>query len=213
MAKQPPRGRKPRDDEREISRGREIPPPPAGLPVLPRPFDIDDIRDDGRTFVNVEATATERATLAKAYDLPDIASLTARYNVVKRGKIVTVRGDLKARITQICVVTTDPFESDLDEPVEMTYAPETLVADAWERIGKLEASGSNAPAEDPPDVIVDGKIDLGSLTAEALALSLDPYPKKPGVEFEPLPGPEASPDESPFAKLARLKKDIGPGGA
>ena len=213
MAKQPPRGRKPRDDEREISRGREVPPPPSGLPVMPRPFNVEDIRDDGRTFVDVEATEAERAALATAYDLLSIASLKARYNVVKRGRLVTVTGNLHARLTQVCVVTLDPFESDLDEPVEMQYAPEALVAEAWERIAKAEASGSSAPVEDPPDVIVDGKIDLGSLTAEALALSLDPYPKKPGVEFEPLPEPEASPDESPFAKLARLKKDIGPGGA
>jgi uncharacterized metal-binding protein YceD (DUF177 family) len=213
MAKHPLKGRRPRNDEKDVSQGRLVPPPPSGLPVMPRPFNIDDIRDDGRTFVDVEATQAERAALATAYGLPGIASLTARYNVVKRGKIVTVTGDVKARLTQICVVTTDPFESDLDEPVEMTYAPETMVTEAWERIAKAEASGSNAPAEDPPDVIVDGKIDLGSLTAETLALALDPYPKKPGVEFEAPPEPEASPDESPFAQLARLKKDIGPGGA
>ena len=39
--------------------------------------------------------------------------------------------------------------------------------------------------EDAPDPIVDGKIDLGALAAEFLALGLDPYPRKPGVAFAP----------------------------
>jgi len=45
------------------------------------------------------------------------------------------------------------------------------------------------------------------VAAEFLALALDPYPRKPGVEFES-PQPEAEPDEkaSPFAALAKLKE-------
>lgn len=207
MAKQPPRGKKPREDEKDVSRGRTLPPPPAGLPLMPRPLDIADVRDDGRTFVDVVASDAERAAIAQAYDLPDVAALSARYNVVRRGKTLIVTGDVKARITQVCVVTLESFVSELDEPVDMQYAPEAQVAEAWERIAKAEASGSNAPVEDPPDVILDGRIDLGALTAEALSLALDPYPKKPGVEFETPDEPVASPDESPFAMLARLKTD------
>ena len=47
---------------------------------------------------------------------------------------------------------------------------------------------------------------LGALTAEFFALGLDPYPRKPGVEFA-APAEEAAPD-SPFAALAgrRAKK-------
>ena len=37
--------------------------------------------------------------------------------------------------------------------------------------------------EDDPDPVIDGKIDLGALTAEFFALGLDPYPRKPGAEF------------------------------
>lgn len=213
MRKPPPKGKKPRESEPELSRGRLTPPPPAGLPVMPRLFDVEDIRDDGRSFVTVEATPDECAALAQAYDLPGVAALSARYNIVKRGKTVLVTGEVKARVTQVCVVTLEPFESDLAEEVDMEYAPEAQVAEAWERIAKAEAAGGNAPVEDPPDLIVDGRIDLGALTAETLALALDPYPKAPGVAFEAPAEPEASPEESPFAMLARLKKDAGTGGA
>ena len=41
-------------------------------------------------------------------------------------------------------------------------------------------------AEDPPEPIVNGAIDLGALAAEFLMLGLDPYPRKPGAVFEPV---------------------------
>lgn len=61
---------------------------------------------------------------------------------------------------------------------------------------------------DPPDPITDGKIDLGTLASEFLTLGLDPYPRKPGVSFEPPGGlgVDAAADESPFSILRKLKE-------
>jgi uncharacterized metal-binding protein YceD (DUF177 family) len=215
MARKPPaktdkpKGRKAAAAEPELSRGRAALPPPAGLDVMPRPMLVDDIRDDGKSVVDLEATEAERAALASAYDLPAIAALTARLSIVKRGPVIRVTGRLKARVTQTCVVTMEHFESDISDDVEMEYAPPAYVTEAWERLAQLEASGSTDVAPEPPDQIVDGKIDLGALTAEALALALDPYPKKPGAEFEGPADAGPSPDDSPFAVLARLKGQGG----
>jgi hypothetical protein len=107
-----------------------------------------------------------------------------------------VTGLVKASITQVCVMTLEPFDSTIEEEVEVDFA---------------EASGM--PAEpptdineyEPPDEIVNGQIDLGALTAEFLALGLDPYPRKPGVDFnyrDP-----ADEKDSPFAALNKLKGD------
>ena len=60
--------------------------------------------------------------------------------------------------------------------------------------------------EDPPDPIVDGKIDLGALAAEFFALGLDPYPRKPGVAFDAARRGRGR--DSPFAALAKPKKRI-----
>jgi hypothetical protein len=49
--------------------------------------------------------------------------------------------------------------------------------------------------EEEPDPIVDGKIDLGALAAEFMILGLDPYPRKPGVDFIP---PSSQEDVSPL---------------
>ena len=54
--------------------------------------------------------------------------------------------------------------------------------------------------EDAPDPIVDGQIDLGALAAEFMLLGLDPYPRKPGVEFAPPSEQDAQ--DTPFARLA-----------
>ena len=86
-----------------------------------------------------------------------------------------------------------------------------LSEDTDSEVRRQVAANPNAPAQEPPDVIVDGKIDLGALTAEALALALDPYPKKPGVAFVDVMEPEDL-SESPFAALARLKGQGGPEG-
>ncbi len=61
-------------------------------------------------------------------------------------------------------------------------------------------------ADDPPDEISDGVLPLGAYVLEDLSLAIDPFPRKPGVAFEPPPGPS---EPSPFAVLARLKDPKG----
>ncbi len=60
--------------------------------------------------------------------------------------------------------------------------------------------------EDPPDPIIDGKIDLGALAGEFLALVIDPYPKKPGVSFDEIITETPEERESPFAILRKWDK-------
>ena len=62
-------------------------------------------------------------------------------------------------------------------------------------------------AEDPPEPILGSTVDLGVLTTEFIAVGLDPYPRKPGVEFTPFIEDDGSEDEaeSPFSGLAALK--------
>jgi uncharacterized metal-binding protein YceD (DUF177 family) len=57
-------------------------------------------------------------------------------------------------------------------------------------------------AADPPDVLEDDAIDLAAYVVEHLALEIDPFARKPGVEFEYTPPDE---EESPFAVLKKLQ--------
>ena len=156
---------------------------------LSRPVQVHDLPERG-TDVTVEATADERAALARELGIPGIQSLVGTFHLSGTHRRVRVTGHVEANVTQVCVVTLDAFDSDVREEVEVDCAAP----------GLAEA----AAGADPPDEIVDGSIELGALTAEFLALGLPPYPRKPDVDFDY----EVRDDkpESPFAALDKLKR-------
>jgi uncharacterized metal-binding protein YceD (DUF177 family) len=154
-------------------------------PLFSRPVRVEALPKDGLTQT-IEANPAERAALAELNRLPDIAKLTATFTLRRAGRAgVRVSGVVHAELTQTCVVSLEPLAATLDEPVDVRFAPS-----AEEAAARRGASGASAEtilidAEDAPDPIVDGRIDLGALAAEFMALGLDPYPRKPGAQFTP----------------------------
>ena len=164
-----------------------------------RPVKVDALPRDG-SMQTVEATPVERAAIAEQQDLVDVSRLRATFLLKRAGKDVRVTGAVHAEVTQTCVVTLEPFPVALDEPIDVRFA-----RPSEERSGRRGQTETVAlDAEDPPDPIVDGKIDLGALAVEFLALALDPYPRKPGAEFTP--PPEEAPPASPFVVLSEVAK-------
>ncbi len=165
---------------------------------LSRVVRIDALPHEGQT-VTIEASAAEREALAKLYDLPAIQALTATLRVEPDGRGgARVTGAVRGELTQICVVSLEPFDATVDEAVDVKFAPEPK-GDRG-RGAAREAVTFTLADEDDPDPVVDGRIDLGALAAEFFALGLDPYPRKPGVEF--VAPAEQAPSDSPFAALA-----------
>ena len=173
--------------------------PSAERPIISKIVDVDRMPDRGLDLT-IKADAAACAALAAANDLSALKNFEARVQVVKRGRSgVNVTGTVEADITQICVVSLEPFETHVSEPIDVDYEAERPAA----RAGLADAF---TPSErDPPEAIVDGRIDVGALAGEFLTLSLDPYPKKPGVAFADAAFPAEAPDPSPFAALGRLK--------
>jgi hypothetical protein len=165
-----------------------------------------------RAFVNVaqipetglhreiEADVTARATMADLAGLREISSARASFDLTldRRGR-VHVAGTLRARVGQTCVVTLDPVDNEIDETVDVTFAPA-------EQIPQLahDALVSDAEIPDAPEPIVGGAIDLGRLATDVLLLAIDPYPRKPGAVFESEVA-TADPEEHPFAALKALQ--------
>jgi uncharacterized metal-binding protein YceD (DUF177 family) len=167
---------------------------PESVGPLSRLVDVTNIPPQG-TQAAVEATAEECAALARDFKLPAIHALSGEYRLTGSARGIHVAGHVRARIAQICVVTLDPFDSDIDEEVEVDFA---------ESRGMPAEPPTEMHEYEPPDEIVNGHIDLGALTAEFLALGLDPYPRKPGVDFDYRS--DDKPD-SPFAALGKLKRE------
>lgn len=185
-------------------------------PIAPgnfsRSVDVSRLGDDRLTLA-ITADSAERAQLAQAFDLLDLAVFDAEVTLARIGGTAQVRlaGRLTARVTQACVVSLDPVESAVESTFERIYDPAAAVAAAPAAHGgddDLEDElGFDLEAGDPPDPLVGDKIDVGAAVAEELALSLDPYPRKPGATIPEAFGPEDPVKTSPFAALRQLRPD------
>ncbi len=167
---------------------------PETVGPLSRPVDVMNLPPRGQE-IHVQATAEECTALAQDFGLPGIRALSGDFKLTSSAKGIHVTGVVKASITQVCVVTLESFDSDIEEEVEVDFA---------ESSGMPPEPPTDINEYEPPDEIINGQIDLGTLTAEFLALGLDPYPRKPGVDFaykDP-----ADEKDSPFAALGKLKQ-------
>lgn len=154
--------------------------------------------DRGPVRLTLEPTPEERAEAAKQLAIPAIEALQAEVTVSSWLDGAAIEGRWRARVTQTCGVSLEPFETELAGEFRVTAVP---------------AGSPNAPSEDPeetfdleapdpPDVLSQPELDVAAYVVEHVALELDPFPRKPGVEWEP-PAPDEPP--SPFAALSRLK--------
>lgn len=165
------------------------------------------------TELRFEADAAARERLARRYDIPELARLsgTARIRPYRKEGL-TLECRFEATLVQTCVVTLDPVTQTVDEEFVQRYLPEHLIGPVTAPSESDREVMVDLDAEDAPEPMNAGKIDVGEAVAERLALAIDPYPRKPEARFEaPSPSEEAG-DASeskpnPFAVLEKLKKN------
>ncbi len=171
----------------------ESPHPEPPHAELPHPVSLAQIGTPGMAR-EVVATAAECAAIAARLLIPAVGALSCRFQLtLAQGGMVVAQGTLLARVTQICVVTLEPFEADLHEDFRIRFVPADEIGDPADDLLELDADD-----EVPYHGI---HIDLGEAAVEQLALALDPYPRIPGAELPAVDGPDAA--VSPFAALAR----------
>jgi uncharacterized metal-binding protein YceD (DUF177 family) len=166
-----------------------------------RPIAADQIGPQ-ETEREISANDAERARLAERFRLLGLDRLTARLQL-RRGRagLVHVQGHFEADVVQACVVTLEPVRAQLREDFTVAFAAVRAVADGEVIIGLDE--------EDPAEELTDGRIDLGEVVAQQLAVALDPYPRVPGADdrFEQSDQqePAAKGGNTPFAALEGLR--------
>lgn len=154
----------------------------------------------------IEADSATRQAIAEVAGLREVVWARAVFDLaLKRDGKVHVTGRVRARVGQDCVVTLDPVENEIDEPVDLIFAPPDQIPDMADLVD--DDLDEDAEVPDPPEPIVNGQFELGRIATDALFLGIDPYPRKAGVEFEAEVGDE-DPADHPFAALKMLK----PGG-
>jgi uncharacterized metal-binding protein YceD (DUF177 family) len=173
------------------------------LPPWSAPVAVHDVPETGR-HVDLAADEGARAAVAQAIGLRTLPRLDAGFDLARHGREgLRVVGRVSATVGQTCVVTLEPIENEIDEAIDVVFAPE-----AAPDLPEDAARERRVAADDAPEPLVGGVVDLGVLATEFLALGIDPYPRKPGAEFT---APAAEDDEAsrPFAALAALKKGRG----
>ena len=130
-------------------------------------------------WAGVDAVQTFRATVKLRKITPTQFTLDAAF---------------EADIVQSCVVTLDPVRSHVEGSVarDLFFTPT-----------KSFETDITPVDDDGREEIASMRYDLAVPVLEELALAIDPYPRAPGVAFEP-PADEDKP-EHPFAALKKLK--------
>lgn len=174
------------------------------------PIAVAQIPDTG-LHRQIEATPNECRALADLGGLREVtyAHASLELALMRQGR-VHVTGRVKARIGQTCVVTLDPIENDIDEPIDLIFAPPEQIPALADLVD--DAAESDAEIPDPPEPIVAGAIDLGRLATDALFLAVNPYPRRPDAVFEPPAVPD-DPEDHPFAALRSLQSAPGSSGS
>ncbi len=70
--------------------------------------------------MEIEAPAEIRAAVAKLASVRDMPHLAAVFDLSRHGAAVHVTGQVDARVGQTCVVTLEPLETTVAEPVDVT---------------------------------------------------------------------------------------------
>jgi hypothetical protein len=141
-----------------------------------------------------------RAQIAKELGLESLPALKGELTVRPWLDGAEITGRFKARVEQVCGVSAEPFEQEVEGAIGLRVVPAgSPHAPADSEHGDV-ALDLDAP--DPPDVLEGEEIDLAAYLIEHLALEIDPFPRKPGATFDYTPD---APEESPFAVLKRLK--------
>tara|TARA_R110000823_G_scaffold114964_1_gene237480 strand:+ start:1041 stop:1619 length:579 start_codon:yes stop_codon:yes gene_type:complete len=162
----------------------------------------------------LEASAQERAALAKRFELVLIDSLTAELTIIAASNgEVTVRGPMHAQIVQSCVTTLEPVPEMVEDEVKVLFSPHVSEEDMPSNPDDLEDLSEDELMAllDQPEPLVDGKIDVGEVVSQFLAVAMNPYPRKDGAELPEAALIEEEADEerpNPFAKLAGLKEQL-----
>jgi uncharacterized metal-binding protein YceD (DUF177 family) len=162
------------------------------------PVRTEDVPPEG-TRVHLSADDQTRKAIATLAGLRALPRLEATFEVTahNRGGL-RVTGDVSATVGQTCVVTLEPVENEIRETVDLVFVPGAVT------LGSSEVEDIVPGAEELPESLVDGTVDLGALAIEFLILGIDPYPRKPGAVFEDVSVGEAP--SHPFAALAKLKE-------
>ncbi|MBV9548888.1 MAG: DUF177 domain-containing protein [Alphaproteobacteria bacterium] len=167
--------------------------------LISRDFNLARLGNAGDQ-VRLEAGEAERSAIAALAGVLSLSRFVATVTLQKTGPTKFLLSyELEAEVVQSCVVTLEPVASQ----IRRSFRRE-LHFQGHERSAAPAASDISPDEADEVENITSLHFDLAGPAIEEFLLALDPYPRRPGVEFDPGEDAKAR-AESPFAALKSLK--------
>lgn len=164
------------------------------------PLAVADLPQSEQHYT-LKATKENCAYLRDVLQVPEVNLVEADIRLKNNhaNHKLEIWGHVKAELVLESVVSLDLFTQDYDfdfsyiYDTQATYASQHEQAEDW--------------TVDLPDVVIGGKIDLGDIVIEQIALKIDDYPRKDGEVFHfDAEFVEEEPKHNPFEVLSKLKK-------
>ena len=163
------------------------------------PLQIDELNQGEQSYM-LRADKAQLETLKEILQVPAVNYFEAdiKLKFQKKRGILDVSGQVRAGLGLISVISLEPFDRDYKTDFTLTFDTNAT----YEQIRELDEDIE----EDIPDIVIGGRIDLGDIAIEQLALVMEDHPRQDGEEFSPLIEDDAPLRENPFAILSKLKK-------
>lgn len=130
--------------------------------------------------VVIEADERERKALAERFGIVSVEELHASVALDQCQKGVRAEGALSARITQVCAISGENFQVQIEEPVILRFIEE---GSASLQPSEDDNIDFDLTAEDCDEIEYSGDtIDLGEAVAQTLGLAIDPYAEGPNAD-------------------------------
>lgn len=160
---------------------------------------------DAITFA---ADPEQRLAIAEWSAVLSVESFTVAVDIKKLGPTRFGLGyRVTADIAQACVVTLEPVPAHLETRFEREL---NFTGQARRKLSEDESVADlvlDSAEEEGPEEIESLHYDLAGPALEEYVLALEPYPRAPGVKFQP-PADGLEAPESPFAVLKGLKPGL-----
>ncbi len=148
----------------------------------------EDVPQAGKKM-DISPDADTRKALAKQLDILELKDLKATLSLSRNiAHIVHIKGELKAKVKQACVITLEPVETNLTDEFEAWYADENQAVSF--KKAQYEAQSKKELMDVPmldesedPEPMVNGAVDVADLVTQYLSLAIPPYPTKEGITY------------------------------
>jgi uncharacterized metal-binding protein YceD (DUF177 family) len=164
----------------------------TAAPEFSRPLRAHEVGGTPKRLA-LAAEAAERAALCRRFSLLTLDSLAAALDIRREAAGIRITGMVTGEGAQPCVASGEPVPFHVRETINL------LLTEAAPDGGEIELAADDLDV----DVLVGDVIDAGEIAAQAFALGLDPYPRRPGSVAGVISEDEAVQARSPFAVLKK----------